>query len=829
MEKRLALSLAMFLLATVPGLHAKSLSGSDSAQEQQGSSVDCTGAILAPGEDCTTESVRSPQVRSFGESGIPSLTSLGTAGAENAPLTRQSRIVSQSQTQQPPANPPTEFQKFVAATTGQFLPIFGEDLFLRVPSTFSPSELAPVPSQYVIGPDDELRVRIWGQINYSGNLRVDRSGSIYLPQIGAVPVAGVQFSALDQHLRAAVAKTYRNFDLSVDMGRIRSMQIYVTGQARRPGAYTISSLSSLVDALFATGGPSPQGSLRHIQLNRNGKTVAEFDLYALLIRGDKSKDVPLLPEDVLYIPVAGPQVAITGSVRNQGIYELRGGESIGDLIELAGRTTAIASTNSRISLERVEPGRLLQAMEFKFDAGGLAASLMNGDILRVHSILPAYEKTVTLRGYVANPGRFGWKPGMKISDLIPDKDSLMSRDYWWERSHLGLPAPEFEPSITTLGQGQQPPDLTGALAANVKQSPWNAQGQKGNNGTLASGIDEAPTSANTGQSAQNDVHLLAPEINWNHAVIERIDSNTLRPSLISFDLGKLVLDHDASQDIVLEPGDTITVFSQADVHVPIDQQVKYVKLEGEFIHPGFYSVLPGETLRDLTRRAGGLTPRAYLYGSEFTRESTRLLQQQRLDEYVRTITIESERGTQALAVSGSSSASSAGDVAASRTAAQEMIARLSEVKATGRIVQQFRPKSVSVAEVPAISLESGDKFAVPFAPASVNVVGAVYDQNSFAYQPGRPVGYYLRLAGGSNRNADWRHAFLIRADGSVVSRDHAKSFGMFSNSFDSIQMNPGDTIVVPDKTMRPTALRGFLDWSQLFSQLALGAAAIRVI
>jgi len=597
MEKRLALSLAMFLLATIPGLHAQNSSGSDSLQEQQGSSVDCTDAILASSEECTTEPARSPQVRSFGESGSPSPTSLGTAGAENAPLTRQSRTVSQLQTPQLPPNPPTEFQKFVAATTGQFLPIFGEDLFLRVPSTFSPSELAPVPSQYVIGPDDELRVRIWGQINFSGNLRVDRSGNIYLPQIGAVPVAGLEFSALDQHLRAAVAKTYRNFDISVDMGRIRSMQIYVAGQARRPGAYTISSLSSLVDALFATGGPSPQGSLRHIQLNRNGKTVAEFDLYALLIRGDKSKDVPLLPEDVLYIPVAGPQVAIMGSVRNQGIYELRGGESVGDLIELAGQTTAIASTNSRISLERVEPGRLLQAMEFKFDAGGLAASLMNGDILRVHSILPAYEKTVTLRGYVANPGRFGWKPGMKISDLIPDKDSLMSRDYWWQRSHLGLPAPEFEPSITTIGEGQQPAEsnarglttsvtqstLTAALTSNAKSSPRNqsaGQGQKGSNGSLAAGVEDAQGSMNAEQSAHNDVRLLAPQINWNHAVIERIDSNTLTPSLISFDLGKLVLDHDASQDIALEPGDTITVFSQADVHVPIDQQVKYVKLEG---------------------------------------------------------------------------------------------------------------------------------------------------------------------------------------------------------------------------------------------------------
>src|SRR5579859_1214310 len=255
---------------------------------------------------------------------------------------------SQQRTMPLPPEPPTEFQRFVAASAGQFLPIYGANLFRNVPSTFSPNDLAPVTADYVIGPDDELRVRIWGQVTYSGNLRVDRSGNIYLEGVGAVKVGGLQFSELDQHLRAAVSRVYRNFDLQVDMGRIRSIQVYVTGQARRPGAYTISSLSSLVNALFASGGPSVQGSLRHIQLNRNGKTITDFDLYALLIHGDKSKDVRLLPEDVLYIPPVGAQVAIMGSVHNPAIYELIGSETVGDLVELAGRTTAVAS-DSRLS------------------------------------------------------------------------------------------------------------------------------------------------------------------------------------------------------------------------------------------------------------------------------------------------------------------------------------------------------------------------------------------------------------------------------------------------------------------------------------------------
>jgi protein involved in polysaccharide export with SLBB domain len=739
-----------------------------------------------------------------------------TASSASESATLGGRSGEQPREQALPADPPTEFQEFVAATTGQMLPIYGVSLFRNVPSTFSPSDLAPVSSDYVIGPEDEIRVRIWGQVVYSGNLRVDRSGNIYLPQAGTVHVAGLEFSALDQHLRSAIARMYRNFDLSVDIGRIRSMQIYVTGQARRPGVYTVSSLSSLVDALFASGGPSPQGSLRHIELKRDGKKIADFDLYALLIHGDKSKDIRLLPEDVLYIPAAGSQVALTGSIRNPGIYEVHAGETIGDLIETAGKTTALSSS-ARISLERVGGDQHRQAMEFPLDASGLGAPLADGDILRIYPIVPAYRQTVTLRGNVANPGRFSLRPGMRLSDLIPDRDSLVSRDYWWKRSQLGLPVPEFEPAIPTV----MTPNGQRAFAAGATDAGQTSVATAGSQPTetlIASGAE---------QPKRNEVTLSAPEIDWDYAVIERLNAETLKTSLISFDLGRLVLNHDASQDIELQAGDAITIFSQADIRVPLDKQTKYVDLEGEFVHAGIYSVQRGESLRDLVRRAGGLTSNAYLYGSEFTRESTRALQQQRFDEYVRSMSMEAERGTQALAATSSSSTKDSSDVAASRAAGQELVARLSQIRATGRIVLEFKPRRPSIDDVPEISLENGDRFLVPFAPSTVNVVGAVNDQSSFLYQRGGSTARYLRLAGGTNRNADWRRSFVIRADGSVVGRTSLN--GYWGNGFEQLRLNPGDTIVVPEKTLRPTALRQFMDWSQIFSQLALGAAAINVL
>jgi protein involved in polysaccharide export with SLBB domain len=758
---------------------------------------------------------------------------------EDTSISGQARTNAQNRLRMLPPDPVSDFQKFVAATTGQLLPLYGADLFRNVPTTFAPVDLAPVTPDYVIGPEDELRVRIWGAVNYSGNLRVDRAGNIYLPEAGTVHVAELKYSELDQHLRAAVARVYRNFDLSVDVGRIRSMQVYVTGEARRPGVYTVSSLSSLVDALFASGGPSPQGSLRHIVLKREGKQIADFDLYALLIYGDKSKDMRLQPEDVLYIPPVGAQVALTGSVHHPAIYEMRAEETIADVIEMAGRSTALAS-NGRIALERVGADKHRQVLEFAMDATGKAAKLEDGDILRIYSILPSYENTVTLRGNVANPGRYSFKPGMKLSDLIPDQDSLQSRGYWWKRSHLGLPVPDYEASIANIGRGPATAEtnttgnftrsvsqetLTKSLMANAQPAPENTTGpgQGTGSSTIASQTQTTDASQTQQNAEKNVVRLTTPEIDWDFAVIERHDPQTLKTSLISFDLGKLVLNHDASQDLALAAGDTITIFSQGDIRPPLDKQTKYVELAGEFEHGGIYSVEPGETLRDLIRRAGGFTGRAYLYGSEFNRESVRILQQQRLDEYMRSTSAEADRASQELAAAAMASGSAtAPNVESSRATQQMLVTRLSQIKATGRVVLQFKPDSRSVDDVPALKLENGDRFVVPFAPETVNVVGAVYDQNSFLFQSAKTVGRYLELAGGTTRSADKHRAFVIRADGSVVNSTSVK--GLWGNDFAKLRLNAGDTIVVPEKMLRPTALRTFMDWTQMFSQLAIGSA-----
>lgn len=903
MTRQIALLLAASCLLPASYLRAQdTLPGTNPGQT---STPDCSDPLLANSSQCAGQTQGYPGQNQGYSSTFPA----GPGSAVNPPggqlnpnfnytdnenLVRQ--LASRNAQQIVPPEPLTDFQKFVASTTGQVLPVYGATLFRRVPSTFAPLDMTPVPPNYVIGPGDEIRIRVWGQVSLRADDRVDRAGEIYLPQIGPVRVAGIPFSDLTSHLRSAIARVYRNFDLTADLGQIRAIQVYVTGAARQPGVYTVSSLSTLVDALFASGGPSAAGSLRHILVRRSGTTVSDFDLYSLLVHGDKSKDVPLENGDVIFIPPAGPQVAVTGSVTSQGIYELRSGEVLGDLIADAGGASVIAA-QARISIERIDDHRDRSTMEVAWDQAGLGTALSAGDLIRVFSIVPMYQKTVTLRGNTANQGRFAWHPGMRLSDLIPDKESLVTRNYWWKRAQLGLPAPEFEPleNFPHLRQPSGPmelnrrrflgtpsnPNSTGTPYSAAEQASQGYTDQYGNpmeqygntvdqygnpidqygrpqtstgnpmagaiqngppvgGGSMSPALQASQRASNTSLAGEQpefssqmpsarrtQVGQIAPEIDWDYADIERQDPVTLKTVVIPFDLGKLVLQHDASQDLPLESGDVVSIFSQADIQVPLRQQTKFVHLEGEFVHSGVYTVKPGETLRDLVREAGGFTPSAYLYGSEFTRETTRVVQQRRMDEYVQTLALQMQRGTLALAASPASSGQDLASGTAAQTSEQQLLANLRQMRATGRIVLEFRSGSSGIDAVPDIPLENGDRFVVPPIPSSVNVVGAVYDQSSFLYVSNRRAGTYLHLAGGPNRDADTKHIFIIRADGSVISREAEN--GIWGNEFANLRINPGDTIVVPEKTIKPSAFRGFLDWSQLFSQFALGAAALSVI
>lgn len=782
-----------------------------------------------------------------------------------------------------PPEPLTDLQRLARASTGQLLPIFGRDLFQRAPSTFAPADEIPVTADYVVGPGDEVLVRLWGPETLNSQLTVDTAGSIYIPKVGAIHVAGLRFEDLQKAISTEVNRVYRNYKISVSLGHLRSIQVYVVGEARRPGAYTVSSLSTVLNTLFASGGPNAQGSLRRIQVRRAGQVLPDFDLYDLVLKGDQSKDIRLQPGDTIFIPPVGPQAALAGSVRHPAIYELTNKSTVEDLLTLAGGFSAVGITTD-LRLERIESDHTRQAMNISLNSIGRDTLLHDGDVLYTEHISNAYQKSVTIRGNLANPGRFAWHEGMRLSDIIPDRKSLLTSDYWRERNLLGVPTPLFEPvtgrgaldrdglpmdprkdqslyagreaqadQLPYQGSGEvgQPAPLensgnTAALtalgataAARSLALPGVEMGTDGNNdgiggasqyshgGSNSSALPLPHSSQPPGQNGQlpkkNQIKIPAPEIDWSYAVIERLDPETLKSTLVPFNLGKLVQDHDASQNLLLQPGDVVTILSQNDIDVPIDAQTKYVKLEGEFASSGVYSVLPGETLEQLVQRAGGFTPKAYLYGSDFTRESARVFQQQRLDEYISTLSTDLERAAAVRAASSTTGILDPNSLNEQRT----LVSQLRAMRATGRIVLEFRPDSSGLASVPNIPLENGDVFRVPSRPNTVSVVGAVYGQNVYLYNPDRKLDDYIALAGEPNRVADRKHAFIIRADGSIYSRERAQ--GVLSNHFDSARINPGDSIVVPEKLIKPTALRTLLDYSQILSSFGLAAAAINIV
>jgi protein involved in polysaccharide export with SLBB domain len=660
----------------------------------------------------------------------------------------------------------SDFEKFAEEATGQPLQVYGRQLFNEVPSTFAPMDHIPVPADYAIGPGDELLIRVWGKVDLDASVTVDRNGQISLPKVGTVNVAGLRYEQLESYLRSAVGTIYKGFELNVTLGHLRSIQIFVLGSARQPGAYTVSSLSTLTDALFASGGPSATGTMRHIQLRRGGLQLTELDMYDMLRKGDKSHDVQLLPGDVIYIPTIGPQVAIVGNVNEPGIFELKGDTSITAALECAGGLTNLATIES-VLLERIENRKERRVDQFSLDTTGLQRMLRDGDLLKISPISSQFENAVMIRGNVAAPGRFPWHEGMRVSDLIPSREVLLTREHWNLQNHLA---------------------------------------------------DERHTDMMT------DIDETNAEINWDYAAIERLDEHDLSTRLIPFHLGNAIDNPASADNQSLKPGDVITIFSRADLELPMEKHSTFVRVDGEVNAPGVYRVNPGETLRDVVKQAGGLTTHSYLYASQLTRVSTRHAQEEQLQ-------IATEQMQRSLISQYASSAPQTDQTATDQRAQfdlqQAAIAKLSSIKPTGRIVLKMRPEAATVEDIPDFTLEDGDTFHIPALRSTVQVTGAVYNANAFRHEQGKQLVDYLNDAGGATREADRKRTFLIRADGTVVSRQTHSN--RFHGSFEKLKLMPGDAIIVPEKIRITSKENNVLQTMQFMSQMAMTGAVLSVI
>ena len=799
-----ALSAVLFLTTFVAQSQAQTRSDYESQQQGFGGTQP---------SDTTSTTPRPPTIVT------PTLPP-GADRIVSPPAGAQPRPPGAEQPEAPPTGAPAaegpkernEFQNLVAVSTGRELPMFGYDLFRLPPSTFAPVEGISVPAEYVIGPGDEIYIRAWGQVDVDYRTFVDRDGQIYLPKVGAISVAGIRYQDLDSRIRNAIKRVFKNFEMTTTLGQLRSIQVFVVGQAQRPGSYTISSLSTLVNALFASGGPSKKGSMRRIQLKRDAKVITEFDIYDLLLRGDKSKDAKLLPGDVIYIPPIGPLAAVSGSVNVPAIYELKGRTSVADLIAMAGGLASMAM-GQKVTLERIVGRRVRVVEEFTLDDKDSAQALSDGDLLTVYTLSPRIANAVTLKGNVAQVMRFPWREGMRVSDLIPDKDALVVPDYWMRKNSAGLPENWLERRMGNNAvmerllreRGLEPSDETKSRGDLLKD---------------ATKLRGEPRTDET--KLRGELKRSSAEINWDYAVIERLNVGDLSTMLIPFNLTRAVLERKTEDNLLLMPGDVVTVFSKDEIQVPTAKQTRYVRLEGEFVNSGVYQVQAGETLRSLVVRVGGLTKNAYVFGSEFTRETTRVLQQKQLDDSLDRLEIEAQR----LALNRSQGVLNPEDAQALRQQALaqgSLIAKLRAIKANGRIVLDLPPsEKLTVNDIPNIVLEDGDRYFVPPAPSTVGVFGSVFNPNSYLFQQGKNYGQYLGRAGGPTRDAETGSLYLLRADGSVISKRQ-------SSWSTSIVLMPGDAVIVPETLERLNWTKELKDWTQILYQLAIGVAGLAAL
>jgi protein involved in polysaccharide export with SLBB domain len=710
---------------------------------------------------------------------------------ERSPQEKTETQEERSRTRARSERPLNQFQRFVLEDIGSPLPIFGQELFDSVPTTFAPLNNVPVTADYVLGAGDEVIVRAWGQVDIDYHAKIDRAGDLYVPKVGTLHIAGLRYDQLQSYLRSAISRIYQNFDLSVGLGELRSIQVFVVGQAERPGSYTISSLSTLVNAIFAAGGPTPNGSMRHIVLRRENKSVVDFDLYDLVLNGDKSKDVRLLPGDVIYFSPVGPLAAITGSVHVPAIYELRQETSFGDLISLAGSLSSVARGDVA-SVERIENRSKRKVEEFPLDEQGLGRQVRDGDIIRIRPVSARFENAVTLRGNVALPGRYPWHQGLRVKDLLPDLASLIAEKYWVSQNEITRSA-------------QQGGEISLQQGESAQQTTVRSAGRE-------SGL-------------ALEIQRTSPDINWEYALIERLDEKSLTTRLIPFNLRNALLQPDSEDNLALQPGDVVTVFSQRDLRAPIASQPKYVFLEGEFAAPGVYKTLPGETLKQLVERVGGFSPNAYLYGATFSRLAAQQEQQKQLDEaldrFERNIHKNASlRANEQLNL----------DEKASSTAAFEsqmrLVQKLRQMRADGRVVLPLTPKAAGPENLPDLVLEDGDRLVVPSVPEFVNVIGSVQNTSSLIYRSGLEVRDYLHEAGGVTSLADAKQMYVIRANGSILGR-HGSS--LFGTNLERTKLMPGDSIVIPEKLEKGATIRNLKDWSTILGQIGLAASVVNLL
>ena len=740
----------------------------------------------------------------------------------------------------------TEATPEATETGEEELPRFGYDLFNGPAGAMAPASNIPVDDDYLVGPGDTVQIQLFGKQHAQYNLVITREGALQFPGIGPISVSGLRFREMKELLKSRIEKQMIGETVSVTMGALRSIRVFILGDVNHPGSYTVSALSTMTNALLQGGGIKPIGSLRHIQLKRRGKVVTRMDLYDLLLRGDTRHDARLQPGDVIFVPPVGATVGVAGEVRRPAIYELRGERTVGEVLSLAGGLLPTAYPQaSRIERISKRGERTLVDVDAA-SRKGLATRIQAGDVLHVYSVLEKMENIVVLSGHVQRPGGYQWHKGMRVSDLVPslthDLKPRADLDYALIKRER-KPDLRIQALSVRLGEAVQHPDSAANVRLQARDELMVFGLDEDRSEIIDPLIEELRRQASHRHPAQvvsvgglvriPGSYPLEPGMKVSDLIraggglseaayglgaeltrYEVVKGSYREVDHIHVDLAG-ILEGKEGADLGLQPHDDLHI-----KRLPEWASTINVEIKGEVRFPGIYPIARGEQLSRLIERAGGLTDMAFPRGAVFVREELKEREKKRLEELSKKLEADLASLSLKLAQEDKGQAQSLEVV-------RELGDQLRSVEPTGRLVinlpgllHDTRKGRRSDYDV---TLMDGDKIYIPPVTQSVTVTGEVFYPTSHLYKKGLDRRDYVKLSGGATRKADKKNIYVVRADGSVLTESPWIGAGKGAD------IEPGDTIVVPLDVDRVRPIALWTSVSQIIFQLAIAAASANAI
>ena len=689
----------------------------------------------------------------------------------------------------------------------------------------SKAAVVPIRPDYVIGPGDTIVINIWGSVQESFPVEVDREGKIMLPKAGPLYVWGLKIKEAEDRIKKMLKQHYTNFYMDLSMGKLRDIQVYVMGEVKKPGAYAISSQSSIFQALYKAGGPTKLGSLRKIKLIKADEKTEKIDLYPFLLEGKMVRPTRVQSGDTVFVPTVGDVVAIAGNVKRPAIYETGNETPLQELLNFSGGVTPTGDLQ-RIQVERIENNerRVMLDIELRrTDVGKFSLediSIQNGDMVIVSPIVRLKHDFVSIIGNVERPGDYALTKNMSVSDLIDRAKGFLPGTYL-DRAEIARVTDDRARQIIPI-------DLNSMLLDEKDQElfldEWDIllvyseaqvrpplfveiDGAVNRPGKyeLTPGMKVSDLIFKAGGVRPDDVirgaelfHIILGE----QPVLREIAIRRVSDVSISLD-----------KDIILHAGDALSVKSE-----PKLTERRIITIKGEVRYPGTYSIRKGERLSSLIERSGGFAEEAFLNGTIFTRKSIKEAQEKMRRRFI-------ERENRSLLEEQQSillrrtDRSDPSAVAESLKTRREMLEFISSADIEGRMVIKLKPLAQLKDTKYDILLEDGDSLTVPQIPSAIAVIGSVNNPTSVPFEAGKGLEYYIRKTGGLTKHADKVGIYVVKANGEAVSK-----FMM------SKKITRGDSIIVPQEFKYWTPPGQLLrDTVEILSRVAVGVGIIAAL